>query len=103
MVKQTQQAVEKGGFLPMVLTIVGFFLFLGIVVYFWFDNRPATVAKGGPTREERVEVLRELQTREDESLNQYGWIDQDQGIVRLPIERGMELVLEEMSQGQSQN
>jgi hypothetical protein len=35
-----------------------------------------------------------LQAHEDELLNNYGWVDQDAEVVRIPIERAMELLLE---------
>jgi hypothetical protein len=36
--------------------------------------------------------LAALRTREDTELNTYGWIDRKTGVVRLPIERAMDLV-----------
>lgn len=41
-----------------------------------------------------IEQLRELRAREDDVLQTYGWIDRDKGIVRIPIERAMQLVAE---------
>jgi hypothetical protein len=35
--------------------------------------------------------LKELRAKEDLQLNTYGWINRTQGIVRIPIERAMEL------------
>lgn len=45
--------------------------------------------------EQRRENLRELRQRHEEILNQYGWEDEAKGFVRLPIERAMELMLQE--------
>jgi hypothetical protein len=39
--------------------------------------------------------LAEFRAREEERLSTYGWIDRQAGVVRLPIERAMELVLNE--------
>jgi hypothetical protein len=39
--------------------------------------------------------LLELQAREEAILTGYGWINRDAGIVRIPIERAMELMAEE--------
>ncbi len=36
----------------------------------------------------------ELRAREDEELKSYAWIDRKSGIVRIPIERAMELILQ---------
>jgi|SRR5579859_6519 len=38
--------------------------------------------------------LAQFRAREDEQLTNYGWIDRTSGIVRVPIERAMELVLQ---------
>jgi len=38
--------------------------------------------------------LETFRTREDEMLSSYGWVDQNAGIVRLPIDRAKALVLE---------
>ena len=38
--------------------------------------------------------LADLRTHEHEMLTTYGWMDQNAGVVRLPIERAKELVLE---------
>lgn len=40
------------------------------------------------------EDLRELRAREDALLATYGWVDRNAGVVRIPIERAMKLVLE---------
>jgi hypothetical protein len=36
--------------------------------------------------------LRELRTREDAELNSYGWIDRTSGVVRIPIDRAIEII-----------
>jgi hypothetical protein len=38
--------------------------------------------------------LHELHSDEDKILSTYGWTDKDKGIVRVPIDRAMELQLE---------
>ncbi|MGE5245946.1 MAG: hypothetical protein ACM3SQ_17115 [Betaproteobacteria bacterium] len=40
------------------------------------------------------EDLRELRAREDALLATYGWVDRNDGVVRIPIDRAMKLVLE---------
>lgn len=39
-----------------------------------------------------VEQLERLRAEEKETLETYGWVDRQQGIVRIPVERAMELV-----------
>ena len=36
--------------------------------------------------------LREMRAAEEQLLHQYAWIDPDKGIVRIPIERAMDLI-----------
>jgi hypothetical protein len=39
---------------------------------------------------ERLEI-RDFRTREEQALNSYGWVDEKNGVVRIPIERAMQL------------
>lgn len=41
------------------------------------------------------EPLKRLRAWEDEQLSTYGWVDRNDGIVRIPIERAMEIVVNE--------
>lgn len=41
-----------------------------------------------------VEQLRALRAEEDETLSTYGWTDRANGVVRIPIDRAMDLVVE---------
>ncbi|MGA3185608.1 MAG: hypothetical protein ABSF22_00730 [Bryobacteraceae bacterium] len=48
-----------------------------------------------PRIEEHPDVeLRHLHSREDTILSTYGWIDKKSGVVRIPIDRAIELQLE---------
>lgn len=38
--------------------------------------------------------LSDLRAREDQQLQSYGWVDKNAGVVRIPIERAMQLVVE---------
>lgn len=38
--------------------------------------------------------LQEFLTAEEAQLNSYGWVDQDAGLVRIPIQRAMQLLVE---------
>jgi hypothetical protein len=63
---------------------------------------PASLTAGAePTLppEPRLEAdplgsLEEMRAGEERALSSYGWIDEEAGIVRIPIERAMELTLE---------
>lgn len=48
-----------------------------------------------PRLQEKPAVdLEDLREREQRRLHEYGWIDREKGVVRLPIERAMELMVE---------
>ena len=40
------------------------------------------------------EDLAALRAREDQTLRSYGWVDRNAGVVRIPIDRAMELTLQ---------
>jgi hypothetical protein len=42
-------------------------------------------------RNERVEI-KDFRLREEQTLNSYGWVDEKAGVVRIPIERAMQLL-----------
>ena len=44
-------------------------------------------------------TLVDVRTREDEALHSYRYLDRDKGTIRLPIERAMELLASEATQG----
>lgn len=45
-------------------------------------------------RNERIEI-NEFRLREERTLNSYGWVDEDAGVVRIPIERAMQLIAQQ--------
>ena len=86
-------------------------LIVALIVYGVFQhlaNKPLTTAPPNPLAETdqqrippapRIEEhpaieLKDLHAEEDQILNTYGWTDKSAGIVRIPLERAMELQLE---------
>jgi len=45
------------------------------------------------------QALKDLRAREDEALHSYRYIDREKGMVRLPIDRAMQLLLEDDARG----
>jgi hypothetical protein len=90
-------------------------LLIGSILLMWFvfdrfaaretreSPRPDTMASSNPRTEPPeprlqpapVMDLKAVQAAEDLILHSYGWIDPDKGLVRIPVERAMELVLKE--------
>jgi hypothetical protein len=86
-------------------------LIVALIVYGVFQylaNQPLTTAPPNPLAETdqqrippppRIEEhpaieLKDLHAEEDQILKTYGWTDKSAGIVRIPVERAMELQLE---------
>jgi len=42
-------------------------------------------------KNERLEI-NQFRLREEQTLNSYGWVDQEAGVVRIPIDRAMQLI-----------
>jgi|SRR5579864_2390966 len=83
---------------------------VGFLVYgiFWYlAGHPLSVPRTNPMastapaippaprlEEHPVVDLHELHSQEDKLLTTYGWTDKDKGMVRIPIDRAMELELQ---------
>jgi hypothetical protein len=92
------------------LLVVGILIHLGVWLLFLYFGGRATGPAGPPNplvkaQENRLppeprlqtnprQDLRELRASEDAILNSYGWVDQNTGIVRIPIGAAMKLVAE---------
>lgn len=65
------------------------------------DTQPSRLAAGLPThppgprlQEKPAQDLTEFHARESETLNSYGWVEPNAGVVHIPIDRAMDLVLQ---------
>ena len=94
-------AAPKSGFLLTAAAVVsGFIIFVVILVIAYLPNQAAPIPQGTKTPEERAALLRDLRARETEAATTYGWVDQPKGIVRVPIERAMQLTIEDLNHNQ---
>lgn len=73
----------------------GFAIFAFIVTIAYLPQRPAPVQQGALTPRERLIRLMEMRSKEQKQSTSYAWIDQQKGLVQLPIERAMELTIQE--------
>ena len=108
---------ERDANAKWVFGIVGFLFVAGITVHLiilwmygglkrtappndrWVGGRHAAQSVITQTSFPRLQVsppedLREFRAREDAELNGYGWINKTARVVRIPIERAMELALQ---------
>lgn len=75
--------------------IGGFAIFLVILAVAYLPNRAAPIGDGVKTPKERKELLVELRGKEHTAATSYAWIDKEKGTVRLPIERAIELTIQD--------
>jgi lysylphosphatidylglycerol synthetase-like protein (DUF2156 family) len=89
-------AESKGSFTATLLAAVGgFSIFLIILVIAYLPNKAAPAGDGVKTPAERKAALAELRGKEQTAATTYGWVDKDKGVVRLPLERAVELTIQE--------
>lgn len=74
-------------------------LIVGGMMHYLSRREPAATARMADFPAPRLEVrpgtsLTEFRAAEDVDLTSYGWIDRDNGIVRIPIARAMQLLVE---------
>ena len=75
-----------------IAAVIGSFFIVAILVWIMIHyTRPAPL--GEDRANERRKALVELRAENEQVLNNYAWQDQNKGIVRLPINRAMELAL----------
>lgn len=75
------------------------FIFALIVLIAYVDRRrdlPESFFDG-----ERIAIRDRVVSEQTERIGSYGWESQPDGIVRIPVERAMELVVRELRQQQS--
>ncbi|MFG0274250.1 MAG: hypothetical protein ACF8QF_04250 [Phycisphaerales bacterium] len=84
------------------LGVVGFgVLIVSIVLITVYFNQ--VVRSEVVQKVERADVSREYTERRaywDAELTSYGWVDQEAGVVRIPLDAAIERVVEEYTQGQ---
>ena len=115
-ISNPQTVHEESDINVRAILMFGFWLFVaGVVIHavLWgffrlmekraaaADPRPSPVAEQRSNKfpepklqPDPVEDVQRLRAREDQQLNQYGWVNRQQGVTHIPIERAMELVVQ---------
>ena len=80
-----------------ILWIFALFATFLIVLYFVYRSRHTGVFvdDGIHNAEMRKKTLAEMRAKEAKQATSYGWVDQKAGVVQLPIDRAMELTLQQ--------
>ena len=91
---ENQSPIDKARTAALAIGGLGTFLLVALlVVAMRHYTRPEPV--GANRVEERYKNLQEQRAVDAKALNEYDWQDKDKGIVRLPVQRAMELTLQE--------
>jgi hypothetical protein len=93
-----------GAFVIALVYVIVVVCMLTFMVFSRFKTEPAAENNAGLFPKPRLQVdsqsdLNQMQARDREVLNSYAWIDRDTGVVRIPIERAMDLVAERGLEG----
>lgn len=79
----------------LLAAIGGLSIFLVILFVAYLPNKADPAGDGVKTPAERKALLAELRGKEQTAATTYGWVDKDKGVVRLPLERAIELTIQE--------
>ena len=89
-----QDNPSKTGSCIYFVAIAGCFLIMSWLVWYMNDRTGP-----GPIGEDRAgarrEALKAVQEADEAGMVNYGWVNKDEGIVQIPVDRAMELVEQE--------
>src|SRR5947208_17007060 len=91
---ENQSPIDKARTAALAIGGLGTFLIAALLVAAMRHYaRPEPV--GANRVEERYKNLQEQRAADAKALNEYDWQDKDKGIVRLPVQRAVELTVQE--------
>lgn len=82
----------------LALVIIGAIGLTAVILY--FVNRPVPLTVG--PAEERKAKLAEVNAKQSDIVTSYDWIDKPNGVVRIPVERAMKLMIEKLEKGEKE-
>src|ERR1043166_5459004 len=71
--------------------VVGLFFLFGIIVLALVGPAPRSDPYEQERAKKRIDKLKAARDADARELGSYGWIDKNKGVVRVPIDRAMEL------------
>lgn len=89
----------RTGALVLWSSVVVLVLVISIVAMYWLTTVTEDQQYAENVGKRFWEISQETKAREDEQLYHYGYIDKGKGVVRIPIERAMQLLAAEAAQG----
>jgi len=93
-------AVGKFGLALLLITILAMAMLVGLFNYFKASEGgqaaaidPANVFPNPQLQKSPILELKSVRAAEEQVLTSYGWVDQQKGVVRIPIAQAMELIV----------
>jgi hypothetical protein len=87
----TEQRQKRGTFAGLIIVLLFAVL---VVLLVWQRQGIPTVED--VKKQERLKILADLNAENEKILTQYRWVDKSKGIVGIPIDRAMDLVLADL-------
>jgi hypothetical protein len=87
----TEQRQKRGTFAGLIIVLLFALL---VVLLVWQRQGIPTVED--VKKQERLKILADLNAENQKILTQYRWVDKSKGIVGIPIDRAMDLVLTDL-------
>lgn len=87
----------SGSWVTLAAAIGGFAIFAIILLVAYLPKKPEPLPDGARTPDQRKAALAEMRAKEKSAAATYGWTDQANGVVRIPIERAVQLTREEIN------
>jgi flagellar biosynthesis/type III secretory pathway M-ring protein FliF/YscJ len=87
----TEQRQKRGTFAGLIIVLL-FAVLVALLVW----QRQSIPTVEDVRKEERLKILADLNAENQKILTQYRWIDKSKGIVGIPIDRAMNLVLADL-------
>ena len=93
----SQKTPASSGSLTTVAAAIGAFAIFALIVFIaYLPKTPAPLPDGVRTPEQRKAALAELRAKEKAAATTYGWVDQANGVVRIPIDEAVQLTITEL-------
>ena len=94
-------AVGKFGVALVIMTVLAMLLLVGVFKYFQSQEGgqarsvdPAKVFPQPQLQTKPILDLNAIRAAEEQTLASYGWVDAQKGVVRIPIARAMDMVVQ---------
>jgi hypothetical protein len=92
-----RQAVHARAPFSAWLGVVVLFLLFGVIVLAVIGPAPRGDTYEATRAKKRIDMLKTARDSDAKELGTYGWIDQNKGVVRVPINRAMQIAVAELA------